>query len=125
MEDAGCELCSAWANGALLLVPITDAEIAEAGIELAAQNIMMLAAEEQLGRRDKGPCMPPPPPKFGVPWPWRPPLKRRPRRSYSRCPPTKAHSLPLLASPQGAGPGDPLQNDGFRMGRNISISQDM
>ena len=47
VEVAGCEMRPAWANGALLLVPTTDAEIAEAGIELKAHNIFMLAAEEQ------------------------------------------------------------------------------
>merc|ERR1712007_112611 len=38
----------AWSNGALLLVPMTQQQIIEAGIYLESHNILMLASDEQL-----------------------------------------------------------------------------
>jgi hypothetical protein len=37
-----------WANGAILLVPVTEQQIVEADIELKAHNILMLASDVQL-----------------------------------------------------------------------------
>jgi len=48
VESAGCSMQPAWANGALLLVPVTEQQIMEADIYLQAHNILMLASDEQL-----------------------------------------------------------------------------
>jgi len=48
VDAAGCEVHPIWANGALLLVPATEAHIAEAGIRLQAHNILMLATDVEL-----------------------------------------------------------------------------
>merc|ERR1719336_3037491 len=48
VTTAGCEVHPAWANGALLLVPVTEEQITEAGIQLRAHNIMMLNSDVQL-----------------------------------------------------------------------------
>eukprot|EP00929_Paragymnodinium_shiwhaense_P048900 TRINITY_DN24684_c0_g1_i3.p1 TRINITY_DN24684_c0_g1~~TRINITY_DN24684_c0_g1_i3.p1 ORF type:complete len:621 (-),score=104.49 TRINITY_DN24684_c0_g1_i3:489-2351(-) len=44
--SAGCELRPAWANGALLLVPVTHDDLLEAGMKLATHNILMLASDQ-------------------------------------------------------------------------------
>merc|ERR1712176_266371 len=43
VKSAGCSERPAWSNGALLLVPMTQQQIVEAGIYLEAHNILMLA----------------------------------------------------------------------------------
>jgi len=45
---AGCEVRPAWANGASLLIPVTQEQIAEAGIQLKAYNILMFTSDVQL-----------------------------------------------------------------------------
>lgn len=50
MESAGCIVQPAWANGALLLVPITEQQIIEADINLQPHNILMLASDEPIVR---------------------------------------------------------------------------
>jgi hypothetical protein len=45
---AGCEVRPAWASGALLLVPVTEEQIREAGIHLKAHNILMLTSDVKL-----------------------------------------------------------------------------
>jgi len=44
----GCDLMPSWANSALLLVPLTRAQVDEAGLELKPHNIVMLAADYHL-----------------------------------------------------------------------------
>eukprot|EP00404_Azadinium_spinosum_P025085 CAMPEP_0180589932 /NCGR_PEP_ID=MMETSP1037_2-20121125/18409_1 /TAXON_ID=632150 /ORGANISM="Azadinium spinosum, Strain 3D9" /LENGTH=598 /DNA_ID=CAMNT_0022608135 /DNA_START=38 /DNA_END=1834 /DNA_ORIENTATION=+ len=48
MESANCEMHPSWANGALLLIPVTEEQIIEAGIQLKPHNILMLASDVQL-----------------------------------------------------------------------------
>lgn len=48
VEISGCAVQPDWANGALLLVPVTEQQIIEADIQLKAHNILMLASDEQL-----------------------------------------------------------------------------
>lgn len=48
VESAGCDVRPAWANGALLLVPATEDQINEAGIQLKAHNILMLTSDVQV-----------------------------------------------------------------------------
>merc|ERR1740129_1597297 len=50
VESAGCSVQPAWANGALLLVPVTEQQIIEADIQLKPHSILMLASDEQLVR---------------------------------------------------------------------------
>jgi len=42
VADAGCEVLPSWANGAVLLVPLTVAQVEEAGLELRAHHIVAL-----------------------------------------------------------------------------------
>jgi len=51
MESAGCELHPSWANGALLLVPVMEEQVMEAGIQLKPHNILMLSSDVELVRR--------------------------------------------------------------------------
>jgi len=46
VRDAECELFPQWANGACLLVPLTEAQVAEAGLELHAHNIIAHAGDQ-------------------------------------------------------------------------------
>jgi len=50
VESFGCSVQPAWANGALLLVPVTEQQIIEADIQLKPHSILMLASDEQLVR---------------------------------------------------------------------------
>jgi len=50
VESAGCSVQPAWANGALLLVPVTEQQIVEADINLQPHNILMLASDESTVR---------------------------------------------------------------------------
>jgi hypothetical protein len=47
VESSGCSVKPDWANGALLLVPVTEQQIKEADIELSSHSILMLASDEQ------------------------------------------------------------------------------
>jgi len=47
VESAGCEVRPAWANGALLFVPVTEEQIAEADLQLKSHNILMLTSDVQ------------------------------------------------------------------------------
>jgi hypothetical protein len=47
VESAGCEVWPSWANGALLLVPVTEEQVAEAGVQLKTHHILMLASDAQ------------------------------------------------------------------------------
>jgi len=48
VESAGCEVRPPWANGALLLVPVTEEQIDEADIQLKPHNIVMLNSDVEL-----------------------------------------------------------------------------
>ena len=48
VADAGCDVQPKWACGAILLVPLTNTQLCEAGVQLKAHNIVVLQAE--LGR---------------------------------------------------------------------------
>lgn len=48
VESAGCTVRPSWANGALLLVPVTEEQIKEEGIDLKAHNILMHTSDEEL-----------------------------------------------------------------------------
>jgi len=45
VDKAGCEVQPDWANGALLLVPLTKELVDEVGIELKAHNVVLLPAD--------------------------------------------------------------------------------
>lgn len=48
LTSAGCDPSPAWARGALLLVPCTEEQIAEAGVQLKPHHILMTSADEGL-----------------------------------------------------------------------------
>ena len=45
VKDAGCDVLPDYANGAMLLVPLPEEQIHEAGLELKDHNIVMLARD--------------------------------------------------------------------------------
>merc|ERR1712226_1822601 len=47
VENAGCQVRPPWANGALLLVPLTERQLAEESLDLKAHNIMLLASDSE------------------------------------------------------------------------------
>lgn len=47
VESAGCEVRPAWANGALLFIPVTEDQTAEADLQLKSHNILMLTSDVQ------------------------------------------------------------------------------
>lgn len=48
MKDAGCDIQPDWANGAILLIPLTEELIAQEGLCLKPHNILALKSEEFL-----------------------------------------------------------------------------
>merc|ERR1712216_92378 len=45
VESAGCQVRPLWANGALLLFPLTETQLAEENLQLKAHNILLPASE--------------------------------------------------------------------------------
>ena len=41
VEEAGCEILPEWAGGAITLVPLTEKEARDAGVELRAHHIVI------------------------------------------------------------------------------------
>ena len=42
VEEAGCEVLPDWARGAIVLVPLTEKEAMDAGVELRAHHIVIV-----------------------------------------------------------------------------------
>ena len=45
VEGAGCQVMPEWACGAILLVPMTAEQVAEAGLALKAHNVWALESD--------------------------------------------------------------------------------
>jgi len=45
VRSAGCDVCPEWANGAILLVPLTHSQVLEAEIDLQSHNIVLLSVD--------------------------------------------------------------------------------
>jgi len=48
VRNADCEVSPSWANGALLLVPLSQEMLVEAGLELKAHNLVLLSSDKDL-----------------------------------------------------------------------------
>jgi len=115
VAGAGCEPSPPWAGGALLLVPATEEQIADAGIQLKAHHILMLSADRDLVERALGelPCRK------------RPKVKpeRYPEGSTCCAGPARAQGLnsdevaPLALPPAQAKEGEPTGHKSVGDGR--------